>query len=129
MKTPREVLLQKHMAAESRLDTRRKRVLAAFSEPEAPACHVLSVLRNVFALPRPAWALLMTAWVTIAALTFAARDEAPQRATAMTHSATLQALAEQRRLYSELIHSSDPAQASSFAPRPRSHYEVKQAAA
>jgi len=141
MKTPREILLNRHTSATPKLDAIREQVIAdecevtignPFLRSGATEGRRQSAIGNPSAFwrawlwPHPkAWAGLAAVWVVIFGLQLAARDAAPALAQS---SATLspQAVAtlqEQRRLLAELIDQSAPVEAAprkSFPPRPRS---------
>jgi len=124
MKTPREILLEKHQGAVPRLDAVREQTMAGLSEPQrhGSGANWLAVLRQVFALPRPAWGGLVAAWVVIIALNAATGDGATRQPVTMAKQTPVsrQALAEQRRFYVEMVRSVMPADVPEFVPRPRS---------
>ena len=130
MKTPREILLARHQAAQPRLDALREQTLAA---PTGPAQeersafrHFMESCRNCFRVPRFAWSGLAAAWLVIIGLHFAARDSAPKRPVAFTQNRqpaeTLQAVREQKRLLAELtgLGENFEIETPRFVPRPRS---------
>ena len=133
MKTPREILLQKHESATPRLDAVREQTVAGLSEPQRPARGLdwVAALRQVFTLPRPARVGLAAAWVVILALHVATSDRTKQQPATMAKLTPVsrQALAEQRRLYVEMVRSGLPADVPEFVPRPRSHCRPNIAAA
>lgn len=121
MKTPRELLLSRHRQAEASLDAVRAQVVASLERP-APARResFFSIMRAVFALPRPVWGALAAAWLVIVALNVACTGPTNRPVTLAAQTpASRQALAEQRRLFVELVHPTTPAVASAL-PRPRS---------
>ena len=130
MKTPREVLLARHRAAEPKLDAVRERTLAALSPhesgPEPRNTGWLVAFQEFFRIPRVAWGGLAGAWLVIIVLNVASRETiaqptAPVQETKRTPE-TLQALREQKRLFAELVGSlsAPEAEAPRFVPRPRS---------
>jgi len=133
MKTPREILLQKHAGAQPQLNALREQTLATLSHPEVAVgrSSFVAFLSDLFALPRTAWAGLATVWVAIVALNLATGDGASPRPTTVAERtpALRQALAEQRRFYAELIRSPMPADVPTFVPRPRSDGRANIAAA
>ena len=130
MKTPREILLARHQAAEPKLDAVRDRALAALLLDESTVKRRgpgwLAACREFFRIPRAAWGGLAAAWLVIIALNTASRDtvtisSAPVQ-EAKRSPETLQALREQKRLFAELVgfggnHDADTPR---FVPRPRS---------
>lgn len=132
MKTPREILLARHQAAEPRLDAVRRDVLENLPVNESRRGdrwnHFVVMCREFFRLPRWAWSGLAAAWLVIVGLNIAARETtatppAPS-AIAKRSSDTLQALREQRQLFAELVGlrpaAAGDAEAPRFVPRPRS---------
>jgi hypothetical protein len=127
MKTPREILLARHRAAEPKLNQARTGVLARLPrrrESSVPAS-IIEWLR----MPRVAWGALGAAWVVIIALNLAARETvsgpaAPVRT--VLGAENRQALREQKRLLAELVGSRPEAKAarSGFVPRPRSEIKM-----
>lgn len=128
MKSPREILLRKHRAAVPQLDAIREQTLAALSHspPRASRASLGAVFREWFALPKPVWVALGAAWVVIVALNFSAADDAPSAATTVAEHGPgwEQAMAEQRRLYAELVHAPIPANAPGAVLKPRSERGV-----
>ena len=143
MKTPREILLARHQAAEPKLDAVRGRALAALGptvealkrekvEADAGstlqrfnASTLLAACRDFFRIPRVAWAGLAAAWFVILALNAASRDTTTTTTPTQEAKRTpenLQALREQKRLFAELVGFGNPydADAPRFVPRPRS---------
>jgi hypothetical protein len=130
MKTPRELLLDRHRSANARLDAIRQRVVSGDivrHESKAAFGSLIEMCREVFRMPRIAWAGLAAAWLIVIALNIASSDisaapgaqagNAPRRSPE-----TLQALREQRRLFAELVGSgaANDAESPRFVPRPRS---------
>jgi hypothetical protein len=129
MKTPREVLLTRHKAAEPKLDALRERALATLSGPTEERSAVrqfIELCRNCFHVPQFAWGGLAAAWLVIIALNFAARDSASRQPVAFTQNRppveTLQAVREQKRLLAELTGLGEKPESETrrFVPRPRS---------
>ena len=130
MKTPREILLARHQAAEPKLAAVRERALAALlldkSRAEAHGPDWLAACQEFFRIPRVAWGGLAAAWLVIFVLNTASRDtvaisSAPVQ-EAKRSPETLQALREQKRLFAELVGSAGgpDADAPRSVPRPRS---------
>ena len=128
--------------------------LASRSEAGAPACspasegacetrdrrgrlpHYLMAAREFFLRPRLAWGALAVAWLVIVALNFAtpetsAPGSALATATSPASPETLQALREQKRLFTELVGGAQAhdAETPRFIPRPRSERQPPTACA
>lgn len=132
MKTPREILLSRHKAADTKLDQLRHNVISELNnEGSKEQCFVtwfLCCSQNVWReliLPRPqAWTAVAALWILIFALKFSTHDHAP--AVAQKTSVSPEALAEmkqQKAFFGELaglprLPEVNPLKASS--PRPRS---------
>ena len=131
MKTPREVLLARHQAAEPKLNALRRDVLANLSRTEScggdGVNRFAAACRELFRMPRWAWSGLAAAWLVIVVLNIAAKEtpatqQAPS-AIAKRSTDTLQALREQKKLFAELVGmrpETGDAEAPHFVPRPRS---------
>jgi hypothetical protein len=135
MKSPREILLHRHRAAEPKLDALRAKAVAELT-PAASSresrrlsaswpSRVAWVLWRELIFPcRHIWAGLAAVWVAIFAFNHFALAE-PRTISADSSAGTPEirmVLQEQRRMLAELIDSSDqpPAEAPKpFAPRPR----------
>ncbi len=130
MKTPREILLGRHQAAEPKLDAVRRAALASLAT-EAQARPLASrswlvALEEFLRIPRPVLGGLTATWLIIFALNVASRDTvAPSRHVpqqmAGASKDTLQALREQKRLFAELVGALKETEAETprFVPRPR----------
>ncbi len=121
MKTPREILLDRHRKAEARLDAIRERILATELPVEAdsrslPLNHSFSLavagmkLWRELILPcRRIWCGLAAVWLVIAVMNIASKDSpkiANRRRTSPPNSEILMATREQRLLRQELLGSS-----------------------
>src|SRR6187455_2216639 len=111
MKTPRELLLERHRAANPKLDAIRRRLFATTpigSEREYGFTRFAARCRAFFGIPRIAWAALLTTWAIIFALNVASSEAVPSRETGARKTAQrspeiTKALREQRRLLAELM--------------------------
>jgi hypothetical protein len=132
MKTPREILLAKHQAAEAKLDKIRREVVAdlpphAGREAEAPLA--LKLWRELI-LPRPrAWAGVAALWVVIVGLKLAT-PEAPQVVVqkAPAASEVLAGVRQQKLLFAELVGVAKKRAAvptTAATPQPRSDRRVR----
>jgi hypothetical protein len=131
MKTPREILLARHQAAEPGLDVVRRDVLENLSPNESRCVgrwnHFVAGCREILRLPCWAWSGLAAAWLVIVGLNVAAREtpatQPAPSAIAKRSSETLQALREQKQLFAELVGlrpATGDAEVPRFVPRPRS---------
>jgi hypothetical protein len=132
MKTPREILLERHQTTESKLDAIRENVVARLSERENKRASNVRpwafAWLDLFHVPRWAWGSLAAAWLVIGALNIASSDVpsasvSVAQVPAKRSPEMRQALLEQKRLFAELVGTlSAPADAEAprFVPRPRS---------
>ena len=133
MKTPREILLERHRAAGPKLDAIRASVVAGLN-PEATkeqssmnsfAAWLLGgpnkLWQELFLPSRRVWSGLAAVWVLILVVNFAERDPAP--AGKATAAPVMMNLAEQQRLLNELFADRTPAadadREKTFSPKPR----------
>lgn len=128
MKTPREILINRHRATQPKLDQIRHKVVAESCERKVSwSTRIAGWWEEILHLPRPALALLGVAWMAIVALHFST-SETPQGTVTMAKETskptpeTLQALREQQKLFAEIVGSSvvPDADVRRFMPRPRS---------
>lgn len=131
MKTPREILLSRHEAAETRLDQIRRDVLADLRREENPVreaplliAAALKLWRELVLPSRVAWAGIATGWVVIGVLNL---TQGKELSTATRPSAAtrqeLRAAWEQRRvlmLELALLPTSESAEPPKPNLRPRS---------
>jgi hypothetical protein len=145
MKTPREILFERHRSAEPKLDDLRNQVLAALSErrkaeafpgsrPQSPIGAALKSLWSELIWPsRRAWAGLGAIWAVVLALNLEMKAESPALPAVRSARAgqVVQAFAEQRRVLAELLppansqiqapsESRAPASSNSSGTNPRS---------
>jgi hypothetical protein len=131
MKSPREILLQRHQHAAPGLDTIRHQAVRSLAARQTTRPtderSWLTSIGETIRLPRIVWGTLAAAWLVIIVLNIASSDRfeptVPPMAKGQTSSDTRQALREQRRLFVELANPSfddidNPAPRT--APRPRS---------
>lgn len=131
MKTPREMLLKHHRAAEPALDAIRQRVVTKLmpNVPSSPGS-ILKLLWTELILPcRRVWLSLAVVWMVILVLNFEERapgtDEASRVVVSNISPQTLAILAEQWRLQDELLMDVDPPRPPRREDpilRPRSEY-------
>jgi hypothetical protein len=131
MKTPREILLARHRSAEPQLDAVRRHVIDRMEQHDREGSWFrlfAQLCRECVGMPRFVWPGFAAIWLIIIGLHVASRETLPEsEAMATTRTIRspemLQALAEQRRFYVELVRSQMPADVPTFVPRPRSQRE------
>ena len=142
MKTPREILLARHQAAEPKLDAVRERALASLAQPEREGGSSfalragLALWRELILPCRRVWGGLAAAWLVIAVLHLST-GRSPELAAARSAAPGVygfMALREQERILAELLNPAAPALVSPPAPAPRAvppgpRGDVRQAAA
>jgi hypothetical protein len=143
MKTPREILLARHRAADPKLDARREEVTARLAAQRQAGTTPRDAQNRRFTWrdliwPSP-WALtsLAGAWVLIFALNLAADGGSGEatlaRAPVVPAALVEMAAAERRLLMTSLLESPPPEPVSpspeSSRPRPRSEYKVERSGA
>ncbi len=134
-RTPREILWERHRAAEGRLDAVRERVLARALSPSNASSSTLSsnlarlsirIWKELFWSCRRIWTGLAAAWLVIIAVNFLSLDEAPATQSGRTDDSVSvwTFLLEQKRLLAELgeVEPTPPPAKPPVAPRPRSEY-------
>ncbi|EEF59611.1 hypothetical protein [Pedosphaera parvula] len=138
MKTPREVLFEKHQGIESKLDAVRAEALAEVCDGKSKcAAHPDALMQKPQTLSwfgeflqslRPHFVGLTGVWLIILGVHFATRDSSPMLAEAPAPSPEVIAtLKEQKQLFTQLIGSPEspqPVDPALLERRPRS--EVKQ---
>ena len=135
MKTPREILFERHRSAEPKLDAVRQQAVAEVHDRRSPGAKTsavtdrrynegISFWRELFS-PRPqAWAGLAALWVLIFALKLSTHDAS--HVIGKKSSVSPEVIAEvqqQKRFFAELVGATELRAAEppkSFLPRPRS---------
>lgn len=141
MKTPREILLARHMAVEPKLDKIRQDLVTELNNKGPEVRNVprrlVSLLRgfpNAFwrelILPsRAVWVGLAAVWLLILAANFSMRDHSqPNLAKSFPSTEMIVAFRQQQQLLSELIGPDNPPVAEakkSYLPRPASKRQTK----
>jgi hypothetical protein len=139
MKTPRQILFQKHQSAESKLAKIRSDVIEehfsyAVESSEIPRdssrsllLRLLKKLWRELCLPsRRIWTGLAAAWILILILNFSSeeksRPELAEKPLQITPTEVRMALTEQQKLLAELVNGQpeEPVERQRFIPRPRS---------
>ena len=138
MKTPREILLERHRAAEPKLDAVRQSVVAAVCDrristhqdqarrSQTAATMIWHVFWRELIWPcRHIWAGLATAWVVILAVNFSIQDKSELAAekSPPTTPEMIMTWRQQERLLAELIGPNEMRAATppkTFSPRPSS---------
>src|SRR5688572_2906629 len=114
MKTPRELILERHRAAAAKLDLQGKD-LAAY----ASARPVLRAWWEESIWPwRRIWIGLASVWVIIAALNLSSRDE-PEKTARRPDPEVMMAWREQNRFMTQLLQPAPLPAARPRIPRPR----------
>ncbi len=137
MKTPREVLLERHRDAQCSLDVVRRKALAALPAPgsanrpqpgrrEVPLMRaVLKAWRELIWPSRRAWAGMAALWLAVLAANVqmkAAFGPAPGARSAPARE-VVRAFAEQRRWLAELLPPINPPPVETTPPSPRPRSE------
>jgi hypothetical protein len=146
MKTPRDVLLAHHRAAEVKLDAARADVLATefnvgqasrlspiknARKSETGATPVLLLLWRELIFPsRRVWAGLAAVWIGIFAVNFSQHDPSPVVAVKASSPQMMLTFRQQERLLAELTGPGEPSVAEppknkTTAPRPRSERDFE----
>jgi len=141
MKTPREILFERHQSAEPRLDAIRRQVLAEHlktdaadgnrqRQPSFSLPFVLAKLWQELVWPcRRFWIGVAAVWVVILALALITTAEAPKVAAykpPAPNPEVLMALREQRNLLDQLLEPvAPPPVSSSPPPGPRSERRIE----
>jgi hypothetical protein len=132
MKTPREILLERHQVAQPKLDRLRQQVLSSALEARAasPHLHVLAraalkMWRELIWPSRRTWAGLTAAWVVLAAINLEMGDTVRMSAgeRLLPASDLAQAFAEQKRVLAELLQPAIALPPKPPRPSPRPHSE------
>jgi hypothetical protein len=134
MKTPREVLLERHQAAAPKLDAIRREVVAGLNHEDTKtqnwAFHFVSSCLGCFSKlwqelvfpSRRIWAGLATAWLLILAVNFSLRDPAQTTSLKSSSPEIFMSFRQQERLLAELTGPDDWRIAEppkKFSPKPR----------
>ena len=131
MKTPREILLNQHRIAETRLNQIRREVVANLRHKETAAretplllAAALKLWRELVLPARMAWAGIAAVWVVIGILSLSQFDQTTVVAKVSTTTIQeLRAASEQRRelmLELALLPTTEPAMPPKQNPQPRS---------
>lgn len=131
MKTPREILLARHRAAEPKLDALREGVLAdAFATPapeQRPArtgafAMGLTLWRELILPSRRAWSGLAATWILIALINLTQSRGSHSTTAKPTQSNMAASFIEQQKLLGELLTDRAPAtdadRPKTFVPKP-----------
>ena len=129
MKTPRDILLERHQAAKSKLDVIRSEVVAQCREEQRvakPGLMFLPLLlwRELIFPSRRTWAGIAAAWVLILVVNFSLRDPAQPGSVIKVAAPAMMSFQEQQKLLNELLADRsvpmDTDRPKTFSPRPRS---------
>jgi hypothetical protein len=135
MKTPREILMERHQAVEPRLDAMRRSVVAELNNKETgehnfPAFFVSSLvgcsnkLWLELILPcRRIWTGLATVWILLFIVNVSQHDSSQARIAKSAPPAVMMTLGDQQRILNELFadrsFASDADRPKIFSPKPR----------
>ena len=133
-KTPREILLQRHQAADAKLNQTRRAVIVQMEKASVtraeglPLRALLKLWRELIWPCRRTWAGLTAVWLVLLVLQLASRDatEVVARKTPPPSPEVLQVLRQQHLLLAELVERSAPRvadQPKSTPARPRSQLQ------
>ena len=129
MKTPREILLERHQTTDDKLDAIRQDIVAAMPPRKQRRTNDESFLssfnRQIASLFRSrAWFALAPLWVIILALKLSTQESSPAAASRSSVSPELaREVRQQKVFFAELIGATDSRDADrpkTFSPRPRS---------
>jgi len=128
MKTPRDILLERHQAMEPRLDAIRRDVLAGLGKAvrrEPSPNLIVRLWVEVFWSCRRIWGGLAVVWMGLCLFNLAQRDPAELRlARSPAPVPTMATLQEQERMLNELLAdrsvASEAIRPREFVPKPRS---------
>jgi hypothetical protein len=126
MKTPREILLERHQAAAPKLDAiRREMVNLKFRRDN----FVANIWRELIFPSRRIWASLAAIWIFIFIVNVSQRDHSPMTvAKASSSPELILTYRQQEKLLAELIAPSEPQVAEppkNFSPRPSSQRQFE----
>ena len=133
MKTPREILLARHRAVETKLDAIRSEVVAQCRDGRraaipkrrvnGAAAFPILLWRELIFPSRRTWAGIAAAWALILVVNFSLRDPGQGGAAKVTAS-EIMSFQEQQKLVNELLADrfvpDDVERPKTFSPRPRS---------
>jgi hypothetical protein len=139
MKTPREILLERHQKADEKLDAIRKTVMATALSHETQNANRESFLSSLnhqlstlLCLRSRAWLALAPLWIIIFALKLSTHDASHFPAGKSSVSPAITAEVRQQKVFfAELIgvvDSHDADRPKTFSPRPRSELRFETAA-
>jgi len=131
MKTPRDILLERHQAAQSKLDAIRSQVVTQCRTERRGAepgfklvAFPLLLWRELISPSRRTWAGIAVAWVVILVVNFSLRDPAQPGSTIKVSAPAMMSFQEQQKLLNELLADRsvpmDTDRPKTFSPRPRS---------
>lgn len=131
MKTPREIVLNRHQSAETRLDQIRRDVVADLRHEKAASCESpflvaagLKFWRELILPARRTWAGIAAVWVVIGVINLTQGDRPPTiaRSSTATPEGLRMAREQRQELMRELalLPTSEPAEAAKTNLQPRS---------
>lgn len=135
MKTPREILLARHRAAETELDKLRDQFVAGLNHKGTKTQSLISVLvswclggsnavwRELIFPSRRIWAGLAAIWIVLFIFNFSQRDSSELMAKKIPSPEIISSFQQQEKLLAELIGQNEPQvaeQRKTFLPTPKS---------
>lgn len=126
MKTPREILLERHQSAAPKLDAIRREILNAEFRRDNFVAAIsnwpILLWRELILPSRRIWSSLATIWILIFIFNFLQRDHS-QMATATASVPEMMSFGEQQKLLNELLADRslpmDTERPKTFSPKPR----------
>lgn len=131
MKTPHDILFERHQDSKPKLDMIRSDVVALCREARRPApfgnilkTFLLLLWRELIMPSRRTWAGLAVTWVLILAVNVALRDPGQPGSSIKVSAPDLMSFQDQQKILNELLADRslpvDGDRRQSFSPRPRS---------
>jgi hypothetical protein len=131
MKTPHDILFERHQDSKPKLDMIRSDVVALCREARRPApfgnilkTFLLLLWRELIMPSRRTWAGLAVTWVLILAVNVALRDPGQPSSSIKVSAPDLMSFQDQQKMLNELLADRslpvDGDRRQSFSPRPRS---------
>lgn len=133
MKTPREILLERHQAAAPKLDAIRRKIVSAEFRRNKFAATVFNWLflpwRELVLPSRRIWTGLAAVWVLILAANFSLQDHSQVAMSKVSPSPVMMlTFQQQEKMLGELFGQDEPRvaePAKTFVPQPRSEKSIE----
>ena len=133
MKTPREILLERHRAAEQKLDAIRQSAVATVTDRRSVSSYISAatilqtIWRELFFPSRRIWTSLAAVWVFIFIVNFSLRDH-PTAMAKMVKPEIILSASQQQELLTEIFGPDQPRVAEPqkpYVPRPSSQRSLE----